>query len=60
MVVLSDNLKEVQAPGRRTVNDIINDVNEKGLCEGQINELMDTLEFLVDRLAFTDAARFEK
>lgn len=58
MVKLSKQLEELQVPGRRRLKDIVNDVNEKGPTEGQVNEILDTLDFVVDRLTWTDAQRF--
>lgn len=60
MVKLVKELEDIQAPGRRPVKSIIEDVNSKGVCEGQINELLDTLEYIVHRLVYSDSKRFDK
>lgn len=60
MVELVKELEDVQAPGKRPMKEIINDVNNKGVCEGQISELLDTMEYLVHRLVYSDSERFSK
>lgn len=58
LLVIKDRLKGVQVPKGRNVQEIVQDINDN--CGGtpQVQELLDTLDFLVERLAFTDTERF--
>lgn len=58
MIAVSSKLEDVKAPNGRYVKDIVNDVNTEGPTEEQVKELLDSMEFLIDRLVHTDSERF--
>lgn len=58
MITINSKLVGVQAPGRRSVDEIIQDMNTSGPTEGQVRELLDDFEFVISRLAHADSERF--
>lgn len=58
MITISSKLIGVQAPGRRSVDEIVNDMNTSGPTEGQVRELLDDFEFVISRLVHADSERF--
>ena len=58
VVKLETKLQHISKPGGRELNDILNDISEINAPE--VIELVELIDFLVSRLTFADAARFDK
>ena len=58
VVKLETKLQHISKPGGRELNDILNDISEINAPE--VIELVELIDFLVSRLTFADAARFDR
>lgn len=58
VVKLETKLQHISKPGGRELAEILNDISEINAPE--VVELVELIDFLVSRLTFADAARFDR
>lgn len=58
VVKLETKLQHINKPGGRELAEILNDISEINAPE--VIELVELIDFLVSRLTFADAARFDR
>jgi hypothetical protein len=58
VVVLEDRLRGISKIDGRCLEEIIADINQRGEATPRTQELIDTINYLVDRLTFSDSKRF--
>lgn len=58
VVKLETKLQHISKPGGRELAEILNDISEINAPE--VIELVELIDFLVSRLTFADAARFDR
>ena len=55
---MNKRLANIKTPHGRSVEEIVQSVNQQGDNVEQVQELIYTMEYLVERLTFADAHRF--
>lgn len=58
VVKLETKLQHISKPGGRELEEILNDMSE--IDAPEVIEIVELIDYLVSRLTFADAARFDK
>lgn len=58
MLIIPEQVKQLETPNGQTVGDVIAQIGDNSPIEPQINELIGTMDYLLERLIHCDSSRF--